>query len=168
MRRFIVAFCVLIPFVMGSGRADSASALTGKMARYNYFVGGTWKCDVNIPKIGDHPAQTTHNAETYEVAPGNILHGHTVSAVAVGDGYTGYDDKAGVYWFSSTDGAHAFGWQISKDGVTFEGYGWPRDSTDSKVGIRETHTKVSANEYAGRVLFSFTDRPEEVTKMCRR
>lgn len=148
--------------------ASAAESLTGKMAMYNYVVGGTWKCDIHVPAIGSHPAVTNHNSETFDVAPGNILHGHTLSAVSVGDDYIGYYAKAGMYWYQTMDSAQLFGWLVSRDGMTFRGYGWPRDATESRVSITESHTKLNANKNLGRLVFSWPGRQHVVTSMCRR
>lgn len=86
----------------------------------------------------------------------------------MGDGYIGYDIRARMYWNQTIASAQLFGWMVSRDGVTFQGFGWPRDATESKVSITETGTQINANKKSERLVFSWPDRQHVVTTTCQR
>ena len=134
---------------------------------FGYLIGGTWNCKVRIPAIGSHPVETQTSSETYEVAPGNVLHGRTISQDAISDDYYGYDPDVKVYWHSGVDSHGSAAYSISLDGTTYKGYYWSSLMLH-KVSTTTTYTKLNGNERSGHFVAHEPARTVVIDGLCQR
>lgn len=150
MRTLLVATCAasLLAFVALAPAHAADGSLTGKMAPFNYLIGGTWTCSTKMSAMGGRPASSGHSTVTFDVVPSNAFHDHVASPEYADDDYYGYDAKSATFWNSSADNFGGHQYATSKDGVTYDGTSWERSSTTSVVSTykKVTPTKVLVHE----------------------
>jgi hypothetical protein len=96
-------------------------ALTGKMAPFSYLFGTPWNCSTNVPAMGNMAAHTDRGTIAFEAAPGNVVHGHLVTADYNADFYYGFDSKTNMYWQTRADSVGGYGYLTSSDGRAYSG-----------------------------------------------
>jgi hypothetical protein len=116
----LVAVAMLV-CLNAPAKSQTPVALTGKMAPLLYLLSAPWRCTTNVPAMGGQPAHVDKGTAAFQVAPGNVVHGHVMTPNYWGDYYYGYSTQTNVYWQVSADnmGGHAF--LTSNDGKTYTG-----------------------------------------------
>jgi hypothetical protein len=115
----LVAMTAMIS-VAGPAHAQPV-ALTEKMAPFAYLLGTPWSCTTNVPAMDNMPAHTDRGIAGFEVAPGNVVHGHATTPNYSGDYYYGYSTKTNMYWQDAADNMGAHNFLTSSDGHTYSG-----------------------------------------------
>ncbi|HEY1656200.1 MAG TPA: hypothetical protein VGF86_13930, partial [Candidatus Tumulicola sp.] len=91
-----VVCAVLLTCLAAFAPARAAGGpLTGKMALFNYLIGGTWSCSTKMSAMDGHAGGNGRSTVTFDVVPGNVFHDHVASAHYADDDYFGFDAKSG-------------------------------------------------------------------------
>jgi hypothetical protein len=148
MRVFFASICTIavVALIAYSSRARAAGgALTGKMAAFNYLIGGSWNCSIKMPPMDGRPALTNHATVTFDVLLGNVFHAHQSAAYYSADSYYGYSWKSNLYWITTADSTGAYRYATSSDGETYT-----RNSSSNPftINVRTTYAKVNSSTIA--------------------
>jgi hypothetical protein len=168
MRILIASICavVIAALIAYSGPTRAASGtLTGKMAAFNYLVGGSWSCSTKIPAMVGRPAHTAQATVTYAVVPSNVFHNHVSAADYSRDGYYGYSAKSNLYWSTGADNIGSYRYATSADGNTYTGTLW---SSALSIKIRNTFTKMNSNKVTLHEVLSGVGLQEIAETVCTR
>ncbi len=160
-----VAVFAVVSSAAFASPARAADALTGKMALYNYLLGGPWSCTTKVPAMQGKPAHADQSTVRFEVVPGNALHDHVTASDYAGDDYFAFDSKSNMFWDGNlgSDGSH--GYASSSNGNTYTGQTWS-GKTPSK--ITTTYTKVSPTSVKVHVVTSMGGHPMTIDSACTR
>ncbi|MGC2635356.1 MAG: hypothetical protein WA215_14245 [Candidatus Cybelea sp.] len=144
----VAAICaILVVAVASPGRSwASTGPLTDKMAAFNYLIGGSWKCSTKAPAVGARPAHTEQITVVFSLAPGNTVHSRVSGPGYSRDRYYGYKARSRLYWAGSVDNQGSYGFETSRDGVTYAGSTW-FGGMSLVLELRNTLAKVNANEF---------------------
>jgi hypothetical protein len=146
MRVFFASICTIAVVALiaySSPARAAAGALTGKMAAFNYLIGGSWNCSIKMSAMGGRPAHTNQATITFGVVPSNVFQAHESAADYSGDRYYGYIAKSNLYWSTGADNIGSYRYATSIDGDTYTGTLW---SSALTIKIRNTFTKVNSNK----------------------
>jgi hypothetical protein len=122
--RFLVASLALAAIAaVPIGASAQPVALAGKMAPFSYLLGTPWSCTTSVPAMGNMPARTDRGTAAFEVAPGNVVHGHVTTPTYSGDFYYGFDSRTSMYWQASADNMGGREYLTSSDGKGYAGSG---------------------------------------------
>ncbi len=147
--------------VPASAQNTTPVALTGKMQPFSYLLGTPWSCTTNVPAMGSMPAHTDQGTAMFEVAPGNVVHGHASTSNYSADFYYGYSERSNMYWETSADSMAGHGFLTSTDGRTYSGNMsmGPIAGQSTVTYGRSGNTKVTVHEVtSGGVIDSVCTR----------
>jgi hypothetical protein len=166
---FVTICAVTMAALIGySGPTRAASAtLTGKMAAFNYLIGGSWSCSTKIPATVGRPAHTSQATVTYAVAPSNVFHNHVSAANYSRDRYSGYSAKSNLYWSASADNMGSYSHATSIDGHTYTGI-TASSVLSTSIKVETTFTKVKSNKVTVHEAFSGGGLQEAAETVCTR
>ena len=129
-----VALLIFLP--AAADMPPMPTALTGNMSSMQFLI-GTWSCTVKVAASQDQPATTDQGVVTYAVVPGNAIHSHVTASDYSSDYYSGYVDKAKIYWMNTIDAYGTVSSETSTDGKIFTG---SSTGGGTKSKIRDTFT----------------------------
>jgi len=169
MRVFLVSIAAmtavaLIAYWSPPARA-AGGTLTGKMAAFNYLIGGSWNCSIKMSAVSGRPAHTNHSTVTFGVVPSNAFHSHASAADYSGDRYYGYSAKSNLYWSTGADNIGSYRYATSADGDTYTGTLW---SSALSIKIRNTFTKMNSNKVTMHEVLSGVGLQEIAETVCTR
>lgn len=160
-----IAVAALIGYLSPPARAADGT-LTGKMIAFNYLIGGSWNCSIQMPAMDGRPAHTNHATVTFDVVPGNVFHAHESAADDYsGDSYYGFSWSSSLYWITTADNTGAYRYATSTDGETYTRI---LSSSPSNVKATHTYTKVNSNEVTVHEVLSDVGHQEIVDTTCTR
>ncbi|MBV8724592.1 MAG: hypothetical protein JO078_02715 [Candidatus Eremiobacteraeota bacterium] len=151
MRALIAGLAVLFvaaPMAVARAQETTPAALTGKMQPFSYLLGNPWNCTTNVPAMGNMPAHTDQGSGTFQVAPGNVVHGHVATPMFMGDFYYGYDARSNMYWQTSADNLAGHAFMTSSDGRTYTGTTamGPMSAQDTVTYARTGDNKITVHD----------------------
>lgn len=168
MRALIVILAVLLAVPStGVARAQETTpaALTGQMQPFSYLLGNPWNCSTNVPAMGNMAAHTDQGSGMFQVAPGNVVHGHVATPMYMGDFYYGYDSRSNMYWQTSADSMAGHAFLTSSDGRTYSGTTamGPMSAQETVTYAREGDNKITVHD-----VMSAAGRQSVTESVCTR
>jgi hypothetical protein len=143
----------------------AGATLTGKMAAFNYLIGGSWSCSIKMPPTDGRPAQTNHPTVAFDLLLGNVLHAHQSAGYYSADSYYGFSWKSNLYWITTADSTGGYRYATSSDGETYTRIS---SSNPLNISVRTTYTKVNSNTVAVHEVLSDGKQLEIVDTVCAR
>jgi hypothetical protein len=135
------AMAMLIILPASADMPPAQTALTGNMSSMQFLI-GSWSCTVKIAASQDQPAITDHGVVTFSVVPGNAIHSHVTASDYASDYYSGYVDKAKIFWMNTIDAYGSVSSETSTDGKIFTG---ENSGAGTKSKIRDTFSHPTAD-----------------------
>lgn len=123
MVRFLAYVLMVASFGGTSAGTIAHGSLTGKMAMFNYVLGGQFDCHEYQPLLASVVQHINPSATRFEAESSNTLYWRTRWNSYTSDAYLSYDQNLRLYWLVVADSKGGAGWFTSRDGATFSGTG---------------------------------------------
>lgn len=159
------ALAVVLSLLVVQSPVRAADALTGKMAMFNYLLGGAWTCSTKVPAMNGRRSHLDASTIQFDVAPMNVLHDHVSASDYAGDDYFAFDPKSNMYWNGSLGSTGNHGYASSTNGNVYSGLSW---SGKNPENVTTRYTKVNANLVKTHVTTVNGGREDTIDSVCSR
>ena len=138
--RLSVYFSALILVLSATAQAQTAQTLTGKMAAYNYLMGGPWTCKTTMTGAPAGVPPTSTATVTFDAVSPSTMHVRVAAPPFVSDSYYGYATQPSMYWSTTADSMGTVSSERSTDGKTYSGTAMVGPAS---AQVQDVYTKVS-------------------------